>query len=233
MVTIGICDDEQKMRKALRPVLERKLQLLGLAYQIQEYASGEEMLAKLKPLKLDILFLDIEMKELSGMDTAKELRQKDEKTIIIFVTAYPDFVFQGYEVHAFHYILKPYQEHKIEEVFVQALDELEMKAEQFYTIEQKSGIVKLPLSKTVAFQSDKRKVIALLEEEDTEFYGRLNEIAEELPCYFVRIHNRYLVNLNHITSIDRDQCSCGSRVFPVSRTYRQQLEVSFARTLLR
>ena len=115
MIKIGICDDEQQMRKTLRQILEQVLQLRGTDHQISEYGSGEELTAGISYLDTDILFLDIEMKNLDGIETAKLLRKKGMKGIIIFVTAYPDFVFQGYEVHAFHYILKPYRKEKIEE----------------------------------------------------------------------------------------------------------------------
>ena len=100
MITIGICDDDPKMQKALRVPLERKLQLLGEEYRILEYASGEALLAGSQTDGLDILFLDIEMDGLNGMETARSLRRMESDTILIFVTAYPDFVFQGYDVHA-------------------------------------------------------------------------------------------------------------------------------------
>ena len=82
----------------------------------------------------------------------------ESDTILIFVTAYPDFVFQGYDVHAFHYILKPYEDRKILEVLEQALKLLGNLSEQFYTVEQKSGILRVPLKQILAFCSDRRKI---------------------------------------------------------------------------
>lgn len=76
MIHIGICDDEPAMRRALRKPLEQKLQLLGQEYQIFEYDSGESLIMRPEAEGLDILFLDIEMKELSGMDTARALRKE-------------------------------------------------------------------------------------------------------------------------------------------------------------
>ena len=104
---IAICDDEKKLRSGLKHVIEMKLQLDGVDYEIAEYECGEDLLAGIGGNPPDILFLDIEMKGLDGMETARELRKKNQDTVIVFVTAYPDFVFQGYEVRAFHYILKP------------------------------------------------------------------------------------------------------------------------------
>lgn len=234
MVNIGICDDEASMRKALRAPLEQKLQLLGEDYRIFEYDSGEALAARPETEWPDILFLDIEMKKLSGMDTARKLRQKDAHTLLIFVTAHPDFVFQGYEVHAFHYILKPYDEAKILNVLEQALKELNQNQEQYFALEQKSGISKIPLKKIIAFSSDRRKIIISMQDGNIfDFYGKLNDVESSLPGYFIRCHNRHLVNLNYVTALEKDKCCCGLLQFPVSRAFRQSLEVSFARLLLR
>lgn len=233
MLTIGICDDEAKMRKALRVPLEKKLQLLGEEYRILEFDCGESLLSHSQTDGLDLLFLDIEMKELNGMDTAKALRRRESNVILIFVTAYPDFVFQGYEVHAFHYILKPYEERKIADVLEQAHKELGRHEEQFFTIEQKSGTIRIPLKKIAAFVSDRRKITVLTDDGQPEFYGKLCDIQTDLPDYFIRIHNRYLVNLNFVTALEKDGCLCAGQLLPVSRTYRQQLEIAFAKALLR
>ena len=233
MVKIGICDDEPEMRKPLRQILEQVLQLQGVEYLISESESGEDLTAGISCLDIDILFLDIEMRSLDGIETAKLLRRKGMKGIIIFVTAYPDFVFQGYEVHAFHYILKPYRKEKIEEVLRQALHELDLSKERYFVIEQKARVIRIPLSRTIAFQSDRRKVEALLEEDFVAFYGRIDEVCRELPSCFIRIHNRYIVNLNYVTTLEKDRCILGSRSFPVSRAFRQELETAFARAMLK
>lgn len=123
-MNIAICDDEKKLRCDLRNLIEIHLDLKGLAYQIEEYESGAALMERDKTGPVDILFLDIEMPALGGMETAKALRAAGKTMLIIFVTAYPDYVFQGYEVQAFHYILKPYQETKIKEVLDNALKQL-------------------------------------------------------------------------------------------------------------
>lgn len=200
MVIIGICDDEQPMRRALRQILEQTLQLQGMEYQILEYMSGEELVEGTKVQDLDILFLDIEMKALDGIKTAQILRKMGKKTVIIFVTAYPDFVFQGYEVHAFHYILKPYKKKKIARVMEQALEEAALSEEHYFMVEQKARLIRIPLAKTLAFCSERRKIRIIMQEETVEFYGKLDEAAKSFPEYFIRIHNRYIVNLNFMTS---------------------------------
>lgn len=233
MINIGICDDEASMRRLLRAPLEQKLQLLGEDYRIFEYDCGETLVTRPETEWLDILFLDIEMKQLSGMETARNLRRRDSHTLLIFVTAYPDFVFQGYEVHAFHYILKPYENQKIMKVLEQALKELGQNREHYFTLEQKSGTTKIPTKKILAFSSDRRKIIISLEDGNKlEFYGKLDAVEADLPDYFIRCHNRHLVNLNYVTTLEKDGCILKSQSFPVSRAYRQSVEIAFARFLL-
>ena len=233
MINIGICDDEASMRRLLRAPLEQKLQLLGADYRIFEYDCGETLLTRPETEWLDILFLDIEMKQLSGMETARNLRKRDSHTLLIFVTAYPDFVFQGYEVHAFHYILKPYENQKIRKVLEQAIKELGQNREHYFTLEQKSGTTKIPAKKILAFSSDRRKIIISLEDGNKlEFYGKLDAVETDLPDYFIRCHNRHLVNLNYVTALEKNGCTLRSQSFPVSRAYRQSVEIAFARLLL-
>ncbi|MCA5962957.1 LytTR family transcriptional regulator [Blautia sp. RD014234] len=100
-------------------------------------------------------------------------------------------------------------------------------------MEQKARVIRIPLSQTIAFQSDRRKVEALLEEDFVAFYGRIDEVCRELPSCFIRIHNRYIVNLNYVTTLEKDRCILGSRSFPVSRAFRQELETAFARAMLK
>ena len=157
---INICDDDKRFRITLKKVVERECELLGIECEIREYGSGEELLSGGLTADADILFLDIEMGGLNGMETAKELRRQQKGTVLIFVTAYPDFVFQGYEVHAFHYILKPCEDEKIKRVFHMALKETGQLKEQYYLIEQKSGVMKLALSKVLYFKSDRKKIKA-------------------------------------------------------------------------
>lgn len=242
---IAICDDEKKLRSALRRVVEPKLQLTGIEYTLHEYESGEKLLAGMEIHVPDLLFLDIEMSGMNGMETARALRRKYKDTIIIFVTAYPDFVFQGYEVHAFHYILKPYKEEKIREVVAKALEEMGQKKEKYYLVEQKSGALRLAFSRILYFKSEGRNIEAVMLSshleadkrdnslETVRFYGKLSDIEAQMPSGFVRIHNRYLVNLSFVEKLEGAGVVCRGQVLPVSRAYKQETAVAFAKMMLR
>lgn len=231
MIKIAICDDEKALRTQLREIAERELQLQGVDYNISEFESGESFLRAND--SFDILFLDIEMPGINGIDTAKSLRQMDTNTIIIFVTSYKDFVFQGYEVRALNYILKPYKEEKIKEVLFVALTESAKLSEQYYLVEQRGGTTKLYFKDVICFSSDRRMVTATGTKNTVSFYGTLSDLEGKLPSFFVRIHSRHLVNLHYVEHIKSNSVICSSETLPVSRSCKPELMTAFAKFMVR
>ena len=118
---IAICDDE----KNIRELICDKVKTQFPEAEIDFYSSGDELLLSDKPM--DILFLDIQMSGRNGMETARELRKKDKRTIIIFITATEEYVFQAFDVGAFHYIVKPIDDEKFTDVLCRAVEEFEKK----------------------------------------------------------------------------------------------------------
>lgn len=232
-MNIAICDDEKKLRKDLRSLIEAQLDLCGAEYTIEEFEDGRKLLDTGYLRNIDLLFLDIEMPVMNGMETAKALRQAGSRALIIFVTAYPDFVFQGYEVQAFHYILKPYQEKKIKKILIRALEETGRNKQHYFVIEHKGCSLRLLQQDIHYFKSEGRSILAVTGDGQESFYGRLDEVAEQLTQSFQRIHNRYLVNLQHVSRVSANSCVCGGQELPVSRAHKQQLAVVFAQMMLR
>lgn len=233
MLNIAICDDEKQLRRKLKSAVVTELELKAVDVQISEFADGEELLAAIIRTDFDIIFLDIEMPKLNGIEAAKKLRANAQKGVIIFVTAYPDFVFQGYEVHALNYILKPCENRRIIQVLNDALTELNENKDKFYAVETKGGVYKLNLSETYYFSSDKRKINAIIKGDIIDFYGKLDDLATELPDFFIRIHQRYLVNLNYVNEVENSIAIVNGDKLPVSRNRHHDLMVGFAKTMLR
>ena len=112
---IAICDDE----KSIGLILEEKIKKLLPDAVIEKYLSGDELIAS--GCEPDILFLDIQMPGMDGMETARILRQKNERMVLIFVTAVEEYVFQAFDVAAFHYLVKPFSDEKLKEVVTKAV----------------------------------------------------------------------------------------------------------------
>ncbi|MDO4273256.1 MAG: LytTR family DNA-binding domain-containing protein [Eubacteriales bacterium] len=233
MLEIAICDDEKQLRTCLGKILEQELDLNGYDHRITEYASGEELIRSLPVRQHDIYFLDIEMAELDGVATAKEIRRKDTLSEIIFVTSYPDFVFQGYEVQALNYILKPYKKEKILEVLHTALTRMGKLKEDVFMLEQRGSSCRIVLDKVLYFFSERHCVTVVTTDETRSFPGKLTEVEEGLPEYFIRIHNRYLVNLKHVEAVSGSAVILSDQnQLPVSRSCKQELAIAFARRML-
>lgn len=233
MLELILCDDEKIYRKDLNQILSRELDLTGINYKITEFTSGEDLLSSLKPAGSQILFLDIEMDGINGIETAKKLRSLQNYGQIIFVTSHPDFVFQGYEVRALNYIMKPYVPEKILSVLHTALEELELSADKYFFLEQRSGSIRIPFDTIQYFFSEKRLIHLVTTTKTYTFYEKLSSLEEQLCGAFVRIHNRYLIHLKYLEQIDGSQAVVSGIPLPVSRAYRTSLSIAFANYMLK
>lgn len=200
---IAICDDEKEIRDMLAEKIERFYPKADLLL----YQSGEELL--LPDTEPDILLLDIQMSGKNGMETARELRRKNKKTILIFVTALEDFVFQAFDVGAFHYLVKPFDDNKFAEVLGNAVKEYEDRKTDHSDQDKKSLIIMtggkhitVDLAEIVYAEVFDRKVILHTTHEDIEYYGKMKELHEKAGEDFYRPHRAYLVNFNYIRKYD-------------------------------
>ena len=202
---IGICDDE----KEIREMLGCKVHSICPKADILLYASGEEVLAGELP---DILLLDIQMQGKSGIETAKELRRMSGQIIIIFVTAIEDYVFQSFDVDAFHYLVKPFSDEKFSEVIQKAARQFADRRKQESTKERQEKPkllitaggkhITVNIEDMIYAEVFDRKVIIHTLDEDIEYYGKLKDLEKKAGDGFYRPHRAYLVNFRFIRKYD-------------------------------
>ncbi|WP_270507668.1 LytR/AlgR family response regulator transcription factor, partial [Paraclostridium sordellii] len=126
MIRIGICEDEKEIQDLIETYLHSILKSVNIDYEIKKYNLGEELLeSNLK--EIDILLLDIQMGQINGMDTARKIRELDNKMEIIFITSLIDYVQEGYEVRAYRYLLKPIEEEELKKHVLTCIKEIENK----------------------------------------------------------------------------------------------------------
>lgn len=234
MLRIGICDDEAGARTALAHAVRQQLEPDGEDLTIYEFSSGEGALGWLDKHtgELDLLFLDIEMNGISGMETAQRIRQTDERLLLVFVTGYADFVFDGYAVSALDYIMKPVQSARLSAVLRRVYGALQRQSPQMYTLRNADGLYRVPKESILYLYSDKRLVTLVSRDREYIFYGRLDEVAQELGEGFVRIHQRYLVRGAAVDRIEGSSVRFGNAELPISRAHRQSAMLDLARTML-
>lgn len=237
MLRIGICDDQMEAREALRFQLE-KILWEDREQIVYEFSTGESAVGWLKkhPGEIDLLFLDVEMKGISGMEAAEQIREFDRELCIVFVTGYADYVFDGYKVNALDYCLKPAETERLEEVLKRVRGQIFGRREKTYVFHNQEGSYRFSLKDISFFYSDKRKVNVVLngkgENPAYSFYGKLDMVEEQLSGAFVRIHQRYLVNPKHVSHIGGESVIVDEQKLPMSRNMKEEARVKLARAML-
>ncbi|MDE6208527.1 MAG: LytTR family DNA-binding domain-containing protein [Lachnospiraceae bacterium] len=203
---IAVCDDE----KEIRDMFEEKIRRICPKADLTLYKSGKELL--LSEESPDIVLLDIQMPGKNGMETARELRRNNKKLIIIFVTALEDYVFEAFDVGAFHYLVKPFDDRKFEKVFMDAVAQLEERKElEAVNIKRKVPSLMITTGgKHITVNSEDiiyaevfdRKIVLHTIYEDIEYYGKMKELEKKVGDGFYRSHRAYLVNFNFIKKYD-------------------------------
>ena len=200
---IAICDDE----KEIRNMLGEKIRMLYPNSNLLFYQSGEELL--LSDSHPDILLLDIQMTGKNGMETAREFRKNSKDTILIFVTALEEYVFQAFDVGAFHYLVKPFNDTKFAEVLENAIGELQDRKGREIEKEVPNLIITVGGEHIIVNIEDiiyaevfNRKIILHTIHTDIEYYGKMKELEAKAGDDFYRPHRAYLVNFNYIRKYD-------------------------------
>ncbi|HIX90376.1 MAG TPA: LytTR family DNA-binding domain-containing protein [Candidatus Agathobaculum pullicola] len=220
MLRIGICDDVSDARLALQSALERVLELRRGEAQFFAFSSGEGLLQWLvhHAGELDLVFLDIEMGQLDGMETARRLRAADPDLQLVFVTGYAEYVFDGYSVGALGYLLKPPKPEQIEEIVARAQAALYRGLERTFICRSGDTHYRIPVSHILYFASDRRKVTCVTPEREYTFYSKLDQVATEIGEGFVRLHQRYLARAAAVERVEGSEAVLvdGTRL-PISR----------------
>ena len=196
---IAICDDERNIQKLIANKIKKQYR----EAEIIPFSSGEELLLSEK--QIDILFLDIQMNGKNGMETAKELRKKDKKVIIIFVTAMEDYVFQAFDVGAFHYLVKPIDDEKFADVLCKAVEEWKSQSvhirepEEKYMMINNGGVHRKVIIEDIVYaEVFNRKVVIHKLNDEIEYYGKLSDLEALVGDNFFRPHRAYLINLKYV-----------------------------------
>ena len=207
MLTIAICDDEKKICDYIESRTTEFLAKNDLEAEVSVFYDGSELLKKCESntQNFDIIFLDIKMKTLNGVECAKLLRDIGVNSLIVFITSSAEYVFSGYEVKAFRYILKTDLVNAFSRVFSECLLELKKLDTSFFTVKTSSSVKNIPLSDILYFESNKRLLNIHTKNEVVSFYEKLDNVENELKEKdFIRIHQSFLVNAQKIKSVSKD-----------------------------
>lgn len=232
MLRIGICDDTAGARDSLRLLCLKHFRVEEPAFF--EFSGGEGAVRWLHshPGTIDLLFLDIEMPGMDGMAAARQIRAFDQEVMLCFVTGYADYVYDGYEVGAVGYLVKPVDPARLSALLERAEERLEQRRPRTYTLQSGGTLYRVPLREILYAASDRRQVTLVTRQGNHTFYGKLDGVAEELGPGFVRIHQRYLVNAAAVTTLEGEHVLVGGERLPISRGLRREATMLLARAMV-
>ena len=203
-MNISLCDDNADERAYIKTLVLDWADRSGAGVSIREYPSAEALLFSYSDFPPDILLLDIEMPGLSGVELAKKLRQDGNRLLqIIFITAYSDYISEGYDVAATHYLLKPVDREKLFSVLSRAVERIADDGKRL-VLETPDETALVPICDIKFIEVIKNYVTVHAEREYT-LKKPLKEIEHELDERFIRVGRSYIVNLYFITRVTRSE----------------------------
>lgn len=235
MVNVLIVDDEPLAQDVLETYIE-KIPELNL---IKKCSNALEANEALKQEKIDLMFLDIQMPQLTGIDFLKTLAKPP---LVIFTTAYPNYAIEGFELNALDYLLKPISLDRFMKAVNKAVDQLELQrrdahqtsteapvdGEDFIFVKADKKLIKVNYSEIIYIEGLKDYVIIRMETQRVITLQTMKSLEDKLPLsMFKRIHRSYIVNINKINAIVGNMVEVMEKGqikhLPVGKNYRDEL----------
>lgn len=199
---IAVCDDCYEDRQRIKGLIEEYSRKNGYRMEVAEYSSGVELCSDMKALKeYTMIFMDINMEQVNGLETARRIKDIYPDILIILVTEFLSYAVDGYRVKASRFLVKDDLEVTLRECMDELLEEQRQKCQKlsFAFVE---GTIELEIQKIIYIETERHKNIFYTADAVYSLYKKLDEIEEELiPFGFVRVHRSFLVNMRYIEKI--------------------------------
>ena len=235
-IKIALCDDE----KPIRDYIEKCVREVNPDALVSQYSDASNMVSA--SFDADILFLDIQMPGMDGMKAARILRTMGNKTILVFVTAVEEYVFQAFDVGAVQYIVKPFDRNKLIETIKRAIDlagermsieealsETKDSADNESFLIKAGGVNRKIILADISYAEvlEHRIILHMKDREQIEYYGKMSDLEKVAGDDFFRVHRAYLINLSCVKSYDAKTVTVQGEEIPVARGKYQELVKSY------
>ncbi len=228
MLQIAICDDSGEQARIIAHMIDTWATAHGIAHAAMIFSSAEEFLFEYADNKsFDIIFLDVQMPGMNGVELAEHLRRTDKSIQIVFVSGYENYIAKGYEVEALHYLLKPIEKLSFERVLDKAMARING-GRRYIILDCGTEECKLSVEDIVYAQSLAHYIKIYTETGEYMVHMTMAELGERLGRDFVRAHRSYIVNAAYIGSISKTSMTLDTgAVVPISKGQRDEVNRKF------
>lgn len=223
---IVVIEDQSAELEKLSSALLLWKQQSTIAYSMEAFSSGELYLEQENTEDFpDLFFLDIQLPGMDGLAVARHLREVGYRGYIIFLTAFREYVFEGYNVHAFQFLLKPVNPDALCTCMNEIIKEL---SEASYIFQDKQNTIQIPYREILTFSSRLHYVDILTADNLFCQYTTLGKIMDDLPDYFIRCHRSHIINMQHIYKISRSSIYLSNNThISIGRSYLDMTRNAF------
>ncbi len=227
-IRVAICDDDKSTAEYIASLVNRWASDTSMQVKTENFPSAEAFLFQDSDCKnYDILLLDIEMGKLSGIDLAKIVRSKNDVVQIVFITGYSDFISEGYDVAALHYLMKPISPEKLSSVLDRAAVNIR-KTERTVILTVDGASVRIKVDTICYVEAFSHTIAVTTDEKTYNVRMSMSDAEKLLDEGFVRCHRSYLVGLKFISHITKTDVTLDNgKVLPLSRSAAAAVHQAF------
>lgn len=208
MIRVAICDDEKLMTAKIEELVIQAAVRRGVRTAVDVFYSGSGLMDYIRRgHEYDLIFLDIEMPDMDGIEFARNLRSMSSEAVLVYISAHTEYAIQLFDVETFRFLTKPVDEKTFMQVFHKACDKI-LSGNRFFTYTSNKTVRRVRMGSILYFESRGRQVQIVTTNESISFYGRLDEVEERLASEhleFLRIHKSFLVNMEHVEKLSCDR----------------------------
>lgn len=214
---IAVVEDDEAVRKQLAAYIDRYFEGNKQRYRLSMFNDGDEILENYTA-SYDLILLDIQMKRLDGMETARRLRELDENVYLIFVTNLANYAIKGYSVNALDFVLKPVNYLMLKTLLVRVEKKLNVLASSYITLPTEKGMARVDVREITYVETSNHLSVVHTDRGDYTLRESMKNIEEMLKNQpFFRCNNCYLVNLSRVEGVEKNEVSVAGINLAISR----------------
>lgn len=222
-IKIAICDDESYICARLEYILLDILKELGIQNEIETFESGEALCLEMARQCFDLVFLDIELPNINGIEIGRYIRDvlQNERLQIVYISGYPNYAMELFDFHPMNFLIKPFEKDKVRRV-IQTYQTIAEQHHLFFEYKKRTEFYKVPMADILYFESRYRKMKIVTRDFEDEFYETMGQVYSAVEGQnFLWIHKSFLVNEKFVMQLRYEEVVMSNGVvLPISQSRR-------------